>query len=167
MTTGGLNELKSILAAKDRNEVERICKSVSISLESIPSLIACLKSDGWTHRFFSHEHCTENISFSEKNRSEIEDTTKIPSAKTLGKMTNMFDSQERKMFFGHLFEKGDQWHLFHFSGASLEGNESGKFWGTKPHAHYLSSKHGLKSVDVLKALEKNGKGLSGEHVAIS
>lgn len=161
-----LKNILIILSATDRNDVERKCSQVSLNLTEFPGVVEYLKGAGFQHQLLAYEKAIDNVKLTAKNMEGLQDISKPPSQKTLRKLIGNFDTQQVIKFFGHLFIKGDEWHLFYFSGASLEGNESGNFWGGKPHVHYLCNKHGRNLEEIRSQIKMKIGTLNGEHIAI-
>jgi hypothetical protein len=164
---GGIpSHLRILLSLKRKKEVLRYIKNIVMTNHDLPNLILTCKCLGFTHQSKHIQFVPEDLfltdderaGFSKKNISE-DGANKVDK-----KISEIF--KNRKYLSVHLFERGDEWHIFYFdyhdayTPRNLNHSELG------PHIHYISYLwgKGFNKDDLLAAFEFRKVVINSEHI---
>ncbi len=125
--------LADMLLSKDRYEVEKVARGVTITEYQLFQLIHNCAQVGFRHRSRFPQYVPKHLVITEEDRAEMKQGEPRPFIKKISPLL-----QERRCIHVHFFNRGTEWHCFWFSYEDIEPTADKNHWLHGPHVHYIS-----------------------------
>jgi len=141
-----------LLEAEKKKEQESILRQIEFTPDTLTAFIfkAC-RAAGFTFSHYCSEHYPTSIDKADLPRLAVlnreEGTIEKTGATTLTDGQIKQAIEQRRVVVAKFLDKGEKWHCFFITYASIRGEESWR--NGQPHFHYISDAFGISRADAV------------------
>lgn len=145
-------KFRALFEMTRKAEAVKYCRQLELDDEELNLLILNSYQIGFRHSLRAKEFVPPHLAISDDDISRLKNNPEEEGKRFARKVSAVF--KERKRVHVHLFEKGSEWHCFHFTYGDVE-SETNSHWELGPHVHYVSHLwSGLKKENVWQSLKQ-------------